>query len=378
MGGPVRPRARRLEEPRRKRLPSMVWIGALALSGFGALGPGASVRAAPPADDPDTRGDESMSRRLHTYSIVARDPKTGRLGVAVHSHWFNVGRMVPWAKAGVGVVATQALTNASFGPRALQLLERGASPKRALEQLLASDAGRDQRQLAILDAAGRVAVWTGKRCIHEAGHRRGKGFAVQANMMGSAAVWPAMARAFSHAGGQLAERMITALRAAERAGGDVRGRQSAALIVVQGKSTGQPWVDRLIDLRVADHPRPIDELDRLLSIRRAYDSYSAGDEALRKGHRRSAERRFREARRRLPDNTELPFWQAVALYNVGDRRSGLKLLLEVVKRDWRWAAVLERLPASGILVRAAVTKVLERAAKAGAARREGGGRGKKK
>jgi uncharacterized Ntn-hydrolase superfamily protein len=202
-----------------------------------------------------------------TYSIVARDPATGELGVAVESHFFAVGPVVPWLRPGVGAVATQAMAELSYGPLALDLLEAGRSPSRALEILTEADPGAATRQVAVVDAAGAVAVHTGECCIAEAGHRLGEGWAVQANMMTSPGVPDAMAEAFLAAGGPLADRMLAALDAAEAAGGDIRGRQSAALVVVRGDAGSPAW-DNVCDVRVDDHPEPLVELRRLVATTR--------------------------------------------------------------------------------------------------------------
>ena len=211
---------------------------------------------------PDTTS--TPTRPVHTYSIVARDPATGQLGVAVQSHWFSVGSVVPWAEAGVGAVATQSFVDPSYGKNGLDLMRAGTSAPDALKMLLAKDAGRDVRQVAMIDARGRVAAHTGAKDIPAAGHIAGTNFSVQANLMLNDTVWPAMAKAFGSAKGDLADRMMAALDAAQAAGGDIRGRQSAALIVVTGKPTGKPWADRVFDLRVDDSAEPLKELRRLV------------------------------------------------------------------------------------------------------------------
>src|SRR5690348_3332682 len=183
----------------------------------------------------------AQERPVHTYSIVARDPDTGELDVAVQSHWFSVGTLVPWAEAGVGAVATQSFVDPSYGKLGLDLMRAGRSAPEALKALLAADAGRDVRQVAMIDAEGRDAAHTGAKDIPAAGHVVGKGYSVQANLMANALIWPAMSRAFEGAKGDLAERMLAALEAAQAAGGDIRGKQSAALLVVSGKPTGKPW-----------------------------------------------------------------------------------------------------------------------------------------
>src|ERR1044071_1764313 len=168
-------------------------------------------------------------RPVHTFSIVARDPSTGELGVAVQSHWFSVGPIVPWAEAGVGAVATQSFVDPSYGKNGLELMRAGKSAPDTLKELLAKDEGREVRQVAMIDAQGRVDAWTGKNYIQAAGHIVGKNFSVQANLMLNDKVWPAMARAFENTKGDLADRMLAALDAAQAAGGDIRGKQSAAI-----------------------------------------------------------------------------------------------------------------------------------------------------
>ena len=193
-----------------------------------------------------------------TYSIVARDPDTGQLGVAVQSHWFSVGALVPWAEAGVGAVATQSLVDPSYGPLGLDLMRAGRSAPQSLEGLLVADAHPEIRQVAMIDADGDVAAHTGTNCIPHAGHVTGEDFSVQANLMDRDTVPEAMATAFRRADGDLAARMLAALRAAQDEGGDIRGEQSAALLVVSGTPTGRPWSDVVVDLRVEDH----DEIGR--------------------------------------------------------------------------------------------------------------------
>ena len=285
----------------------------------------------------------------HTYSIVARDPATGDLGVAVQSHWFQVGPIVPWAEAGVGAVATQSFVKVDYGPQGLAAMKAGAAPREALDKLLAADPQKDVRQVAMLDAQGRVAAWTGPKCIAAAGHQVGDGYSVQANLMDRPTVWPAMARAFEAAKGDLAERLLAALDAAEAEGGDIRGRQSAALIVVRGKPTGEPWRDRLVDLRVDDHPQPLAELRRLLTLHRAYEEMNAGDEAVAKNEIDAALAHYTRASALAPEIAELPFWQAVTLFLAGQEERALPIFRDVFAREERWARLVPRLPAAGLL-----------------------------
>ncbi|MCJ8165307.1 DUF1028 domain-containing protein [Pontibacter sp. E15-1] len=286
----------------------------------------------------------------HTYSIVARDPKTGEMAVGVQSHWFSVGTSVPWAEAGVGVVATQSFTNKSFGLRGLALLREGKSPEEALAILLSDDEAREVRQVAILDAQGRVATHTGKQCIRYAGHTTGANFSVQANMMLTDKVWPAMARAFEKSEGQpLAERVLLAMQAAEGEGGDIRGRQSAALVVVKGQKTDQPWNERTIDLRVDDGEQPLEELARLLKVYRAYEHMNAGDLAIEKGQMQQAMQEYGKAEKMFPNNLEMKYWHAIGLANSGQIAEASKLLREVYKKDADWRELTSRLPEVGLL-----------------------------
>jgi uncharacterized Ntn-hydrolase superfamily protein len=271
------------------------------------------------------------------------------MGVAVQSHWFSVGALVPWAEAGVGAVATQSFVDPSYGPLALDLLRAGKGAPQALAALLAADSGREVRQVAIIDARGNVAVHTGARCIEAAGHRLGRGYAVQANMMENERVWPAMAHAFESAPGPLPERLLAALDAAQKAGGDIRGRQAAALLVVRGTSTGQPWNDRVVDLRVEDNPEPLQELRRLLVMHRAYERMNNGDLAMEHGDIAGALREYGAAEAMIPENLEMQFWHAVALVNAGRVADALPIFRTVFRRDRAWAVLLTRLPRSGVL-----------------------------
>ena len=285
----------------------------------------------------------------HTFSIVARDAATGDFGVAVQSHWFQVGPHVPWAEAGAGAVATQSFVKIDYGPRGLQLMKAGKTAQEALDFLLAQDPQKDVRQVAMVDREGRVAAWTGPKCIAAAGHQTGTGYSVQANLMDKPTVWPAMARAFEAAKGDLADRMLAALDAAQGEGGDIRGRQSAALIVVRGKASSEPWKDRIVDLRVDDHPEPLAELRRLLTLHRAYEEMNQGDDAVAANDVPAAVRHYTRASELAPDIAELPFWQAVSLFVAGQEEKALAIFKDVFAREERWVRLVPRLPASGLL-----------------------------
>lgn len=286
----------------------------------------------------------------HTFSIVARDPKTGEMAVAVQSHWFSVGTGVSWGEAGVGVVATQSFTNKSFGLRGLALLKEGKSPQEALDILLSDDTGKDFRQVAILDKLGRVATHTGKSCIDMAGHSNGENFSVQANMMLNDKVVPAMEKAWKENNTQpLAERMIAVLKAAQLAGGDIRGKQSAALLIVAPQATATPWNDKLIDLRVDDSMKPIMDIDRLLKVYRAYEHMNKGDYHVEKNEMQSAMDEYNMAMKMFPDNLEMQYWTAITLANGKEIGRASTMLQSIYKKDVNWRELTKRLPKVGLL-----------------------------
>lgn len=288
-------------------------------------------------------------RPVHTFSIVARDPATGELGVAVQSHWFSVGSIVPWAEAGLGAVATQSFVDPSYGKLGLDLMRAGRSAPDALKALLAGDDGREVRQVAMIDAEGRVAAHTGAKDIPAAGHIVGKNYSVQANLMLNDKVWPAMSRAFETTKGDLAERMMAALDAAQEAGGDIRGKQSAALIVVTGKPTGKPWADRVFDLRVDDSADPLKELRRLVTLQRAYNHMNEGDLAVEHKDNDRALAEYGAAAKLVPDNAEMVYWHAVALVNMGRVDDSLPLFKRVFAMDNNWATLTPRLAKVGLI-----------------------------
>ncbi|MGA9769261.1 MAG: DUF1028 domain-containing protein [Blastocatellia bacterium] len=289
-------------------------------------------------------------RPVHTFSIVARDPSTGELGVAVQSHWFGVGTGVPWAEAGVGAVATQSFIDPSYGKLGLDLMRAGRSAPDALKALLAGDEARDVRQVAMIDAEGRVMAHTGAKDIPAAGHKVGENYSVQANLMLNDRVWPAMAQAFEKTKGDLAERMMAALEAGQAAGGDIRGKQSAALIVVTGKPTGRQWSDRVFDLRVDDSAEPLKELRRLVTLQRAYNHMNAGDLAVERKENEKALAEYGAASRLVPDNAEMVYWHAVALVNMGRVDESLPLFRRVFEMDKNWATLTPRLMKIGLIV----------------------------
>jgi len=329
-------------------LAAVVLVYLAMLGGAGRSNAGAAT-AAPATTTDDHSPAVPRFPRAHTYSIVARDPETGDIGVAVQSHAFRVGAMVPWAEAGVGAVATQSLIEPSYGSNGLALMRGGAGAADALKALLAKDAQRDLRQVAMIDARGGVAVHTGAKCIDAAGDHAGANYSVQANLMAKATVWPAMARAFETSRGDLAERMLAALDAAQAEGGDLRGRQAAALLVVRGTATGDFWKDRVFDVRVDDHPEPLKELRRLVTLQRAYRHTDDGDHAAESNDAEAAAREYAAAERIAPDQMEIVFWHAVMLVNLKRTDEALPLFRRLFAADPNWKELTRRLVKSGLL-----------------------------
>lgn len=287
---------------------------------------------------------------IHTYSIVARDSVTGDIGVAVQSHWFSVGSLAIYGEAGVGVVATQSLVNPSYGPKGLTLMSQGLSPKQALDSLLANDSGKMYRQVAFLDTEGRVATHTGSLCIAEAGHANGKNFSVQANMMLKPTVWGAMKEAFTTTKGDFSTRILAALKAAEGEKGDIRGSQSAAIMIFKGKATGNSWEDKIMDLRVEDHPDPISELDRLMKLQKAYHFMELGDLAMEKGNSQAAEEHYKAAQNMYPENLEMKYWYAINLINNNREDEAYPILKSIFQENSQWKELTQRLVKSKLLV----------------------------
>jgi uncharacterized Ntn-hydrolase superfamily protein len=293
-----------------------------------------------------------------TYSIVARDKETGEFGVAVQSHYFQVGPVVPWALAGVGAVATQSMVNISFGPLGLDYMRAGYTAQQALKALLAGDTEVESRQVALVDASGNVAAHTGPKCIPAAGHKTGDGFSVQANLMERDTVWGAMHAAYVASSEPLAERMMAALEAAEAEGGDIRGKQSAAMLVVSGKPTGRSWEDRVIDLRVEDAPEPLPELRRLLRIKRAYMALGDSETAAQGSDQAASAAKLQEALRLAPDMVEISFWGGLEMAQAGNLDEGCELMMTAVRKDRRWIETLNRLVASDRLSRDLADQVI--------------------
>lgn len=286
---------------------------------------------------------------VHTFSIVARDANTGEMAVGVQSHWFSVGTSVPWAEAGVGAVATQSFVDKSYGPKALALLKQGLSSQEVLDQLTNADPGRDVRQVAIIDTKGNVATHTGKNCIQVASHIKGINYSVQSNMMLGDKVDEYMSEAFEKSTGKpLAERVLLALEAAQKAGGDIRGMQAAAIIVVPGKPT-ESWNNKTVDLRVDDAKEPLKELRRLYLVHLAYQHMNEGDLAVEKNDMTKAMSEYNAAMQLFPENLEMQFWTAITLANNKEVDKALPMLKKIYGKDKNWKELTRRLPAVKLL-----------------------------
>jgi uncharacterized Ntn-hydrolase superfamily protein len=308
---------------------------------------------------------DKPTRPVHTYSIVAIYRETGQLGAAVQSHWFSVGSSVIWAESGVGAICTQSFIEASYGPLGLELMRAGKTAEEALAGLLRTDQFEAVRQVAMIDSQGRVAAHTGKSCIPEAGHIVGDGFSCQANLMLKNTVWNAMSKAFENTKGELVDRLMAALEAAQNEGGDIRGKQSAAIIVVKGKGSGAWWKDRVYDLRVEDHPAPLVELKRLIRLNKAYNFMNEGDELLTENKVEEAMKSYIQAMEMYPDNAEMVFWPAVTLASTGKVEESLPLFKKVFAMDQNWAVLVPRLPQVGQLPKdkALIKKILAQSPK---------------
>ncbi len=285
---------------------------------------------------------------VSTYSIIAYDSATGQFGAAVQSHWFKVADVI-WLEPGVGAVATQSLADFAYGPIGLEMMRQGRSAKDALSGSLASDPDREVRQVAMIDKNGVVAAHTGTRCIAEAGHLVGKNYSVQANLMRNATVWGAMAQAFESTPGDLADKMMAALEAAEAEGGDIRGKQSASMVVVTGKPTGRSWADKIIDIRVDDASEPLKELRRLLDISRAYQLMDEGDRQITAGDFKAANEAYGRAAIMAPGNPEILFWQAATFVSAGQTETALPIFKQVFAADSSWRMLVPRLVKSDLL-----------------------------
>jgi uncharacterized Ntn-hydrolase superfamily protein len=283
-----------------------------------------------------------------TYSIVARDPGTGVLGVAMQTAMFAAGADVPWARAGVGAVATQAITEGAYGPRCLDAIQEGASAPAALDQAQAADEAALLRQVGVVAADGSVAAMTGEWCIDHAGHLLGDGFAVQANMMASPAVWPAMAEAYQSCPGPFPRRLLAALEAGQAAGGDARGMMAAALVVVEAAPRA-PWAGRIVDLRVDRSSDPLAELGRLLDASDGYAGFGRAVAALFSGDPAAALASADEGLSALPGEENLRFVRAGALAASSDNAGAVAELRALIADRPSWATVIRSFAAKGLL-----------------------------
>ena len=288
-------------------------------------------------------------RPVHTFSIVARDPETGQMGVAVQSHWFSVGSMVTWAAPGIGAVATQSFVEPSYGPLGLDLMRNGKTAPQALAALVAGDPHPEVRQVGMVDAHGNVAGHTGEKSIHEFCQIQGQNFTVQANLMERASVCQGMADAFTHTQGDLATRLMAALEGGQREHGDIRGQQSAAILVVSGDAHLPAWGGRIFDLRVEDSAAPIAELQRLVMLQRAYNLMTDGDNAVAAGDLNAARQHYHDAMQLAPNNHEMIFWTAVTLASTGDVEASLPLFRRAFRMHPLWRELVQRLPAAGLM-----------------------------
>lgn len=321
--------------------------------------PSAAVAPAAPAE----QAKPFKVARIRTMSIVARDPETGELGVAVESHYFSAGPIVPWAEAGVGAIATQANADPAYGQLGLVLMRSGKDAQTTLKALVSADALAETRQVAMIDAKGNVAVYTGSKPTPAAGYKIGKNYSVQANTMANDKVWPAMAEAFEQTKGDLADRLIAALEAGQKAGGDIRGQQTAAIIVVSGTSTGQPWRDRLFDLRVEDSPQPITELQRLVKLQRAYRLIGKGDELASQRKWDEAIKAYKEGVALAPEKEELRYGLAATLFLAGREDEALPIFRQVFLENADWVEITRRLVTTGDLPNdpARIQRILDQA-----------------
>ena len=292
---------------------------------------------------------DHQSIPVSTYSIVAYDQETGQLGVAVQSHWFSVGSLVPWIKAGVGAVATQSFVKVEYGPNGLKLMGKGFSAEDALRVLVEEDENSAVRQVGMVDIKGNASAFTGENCIQFAGHIVGKNYTVQANLMASATVPAAMVRAYETAEGELVDKLMAVLEAAQKEGGDIRGKQSAAIVVTIGEPTGIEWKDKLFDLRIEDHPEPIMEMRRLIRVSRAYQHANQGDLFIETGEIDMALKEYDLAAEYYPENPELPFWTAVSLASVDRVNEALPIFKEVFEKAPDLRNLIPRLIPAGLL-----------------------------
>jgi len=279
---------------------------------------------------------------VSTFSIIAYDSATGQFGAAVQSHWFKVADVI-WVEPKIGAVATQSLVDFAYGPLGIEMMKKGKTANQALAGLLASDSNNAVRQVAMIDNKGNVVAHTGKKCIPEAGNHVGHNYSCQANLMEKSTVPDAMAKAYENATGDLSERLMAALEAAQAEKGDIRGMQSAAMLVVSGNPVGQSWRDNIVDLRVDDSPQPLVELRRLLNINSAYEHMNHGDDLVAEGKMDEAGKEYAKAAEMAPGNMEIVFWHAVTLATNKELEQSLPLFKQCFNADQRWRILVPRL-----------------------------------
>lgn len=297
----------------------------------------------------------------NTFSIAARDRETGRMGVAVQSHYFSVGAIAPWALAGTGAAATQAYGGLDLGPDILALLEQGLHPKEVLDSVLQKASRPDLRQIAIVDAKGEVAAHTGENCTPAAGHLVGDGFSVQANVMLDESIWPAMKLGYESSRGNLAERLVASLEAGQAAGGDLRGQQSAAMLIVSGEKKENPRQGRILELRVEDHPQPIAELRRLIPLHAAHQLLNEARGLIIEGDFAKVAEIMEKAVDLAPEKTEHKFYLALGMYGKGEERRGLDMFREVFSKEPHWAILAPRLASRARMDPARLRRIAEQA-----------------
>jgi uncharacterized Ntn-hydrolase superfamily protein len=284
---------------------------------------------------------------VSTFSIVAFDPSTRELGVAVQSRYFSVGSVVPWAEAGVGAIATQSFVNVSYGPKGLELLKQGMPVDDVIDRLTKDDVGKDSRQLGVIDAKGNAAAFTGKKCLEWAGSKVGKNYSVQGNILASEDVVNRMAESFEFAKGDLGSRLVAALEGGENAGGDARGRQSAALLVVRENRGRASYGDRYIDLRVEDHSNPIGELERLLDMHRVYSLIDESEEELTKNNFETALSTLKKAAALNPNVDDIHVDLGIINMKMGRKEEAIRAFEEALRLNPKLKSLIKQLPKAG-------------------------------
>jgi uncharacterized Ntn-hydrolase superfamily protein len=290
-----------------------------------------------------------LAHLASTFSIVAFDPITKDLGVAVQSRYFSVGSVVPWAESGVGAIATQSFVNVSYGPRGLELLKEGLNVEDVIGRLTRDDEGKEFRQLGIIDSKGNASAFTGWRCLEWAGSIVGKNYTAQGNILAGEDVVKGMSQKFESTKGELADKLVAALEGGQEGGGDARGRQSAALLVVRKNVGRAGYGDRYIDLRVEDHPEPIAELKRLLVMHRVYRLIDDGEEKMATGDPEGGLSMIKEAVSLGPSIDDAHIDLGVIYLKLGKRDEALKAFGQALKLNPRMKTMIKQLPGAGLM-----------------------------